>query len=180
MKHQYQAVQKTNQDDSGASPCICIWGQRFSPSTPNIRTGARYGTDAQKDAIVRLKNRSKWVEGLAARNNLLGFHLKGDLHTPFSVPEILFDGVTEITEDVRQLATQSSVIRTLSSTPVYMCRHALAIDDVYRNAFLIRASGRDDAKRSKLIFWRPSLARKTTTFFRLSLPHVSLRSRLQK
>ena len=66
------------------------------------------------------------------------------------MPEILFDGVTETTEDVRQLATQSSVIRTLSNTLVYICRHALAIDDVYRNAFLIRASGRDDAKRTRV------------------------------
>jgi hypothetical protein len=82
MKHHYQAVQETNQEDSGASSCICLWGQRFSPSTPNIRTGARHGTDVQKDANVRLKNQSKWVEELAARIDLLVFHLqvKGDLH----------------------------------------------------------------------------------------------------
>jgi len=58
---------------------------------------------------------------------------------PFSAPSILFDGVTETTEDVRQLVNQVSVIRTLSSILIYMCRHGLTVDDVGRNAFLIRA-----------------------------------------
>jgi len=31
-----------------------------------------------------------------------------------------------------------------------MCRHGLAADDVSRNAFLIRAYGRDDAKRTRV------------------------------
>ena len=58
----------------------------------------------------------------------------------------MFDGVTETTEDVRKLVKQLSGIRTLSSILVYMCRHGLAVDDVSRNAFLIRAYGCDDAK----------------------------------
>jgi len=57
---------------------------------------------------------------------------------PFSAPSIFFDGVTESTEDVRQLVKQVSVIRTLSSIFVYMCDHGLTFDNV-GNAFLIRA-----------------------------------------
>ena len=67
---------------------------------------------------------------------------------PFSAPSILFDGVTETTEDVRRLINQVLMIRTLSSILVYMCCHGLAVDDVRRNAFLIRAYGCDDAERT--------------------------------
>ena len=42
------------------------------------------------------------------------------------------------------------VIRTLSSILVYVCGHSLTIDDVGRNAFLIRAYGCDDAKRTRV------------------------------
>ena len=69
---------------------------------------------------------------------------------PFSMPSILFDRVTETAKDVRQLVAQVSVKRTLSSILVYMCRYGPAVHDVYRNAFLIRAPGGDDAKRTQV------------------------------
>ena len=69
---------------------------------------------------------------------------------PFSVPSILFDGVTETTEDVGQLVKQVFVIRTLSSIFVYMCDHGLTFDNISRNAFLIRAYGCDDANSPRV------------------------------
>jgi len=69
---------------------------------------------------------------------------------PFAAPSISPDGVTDTEEGVRQLGNQVSVLRTLSSILVYMCRHGLTIDDVGRNAFLIRAYGCDGVKHTRV------------------------------
>jgi hypothetical protein len=67
----------------------------------------------------------------------------------------LFDGVTETTEGC-EMADKASFreivirIRTLSGVLVYVGVDSLAVDDVGRNAFLIHAYGRDDAKRVRL------------------------------
>ena len=76
-------------------PVFAFERDNFSASTPDIRVdverlpqminraGARHRTDVQKDANVRLKNRSKRVEEPAVRIDLLLVFLlqaKDDLH----------------------------------------------------------------------------------------------------
>ena len=65
---------------------------------------------------------------------------------PFSVPSI--DNRDYKGRTVRPLVVQVSVIRTPSSIIVYIRGHKLTVDDVGRNALLIRAYGCDDAKRT--------------------------------
>lgn len=48
------------------------------------------------------------------------------------------------------MGKQASVIRTLSGILVYMCRYRLPVDNVLRNALLIRAYGRDNAERPRV------------------------------
>ena len=68
-------------DFSASAPDIRVYVERF-PQMIN-RAGARHRTDVQKDANVRLKNRSKSVEEPAVRVDLLLVFLlqaKDDLH----------------------------------------------------------------------------------------------------
>ena len=91
----------------------------------------------------------------------------------------MFDGVTETTEDVRQLVEQVTVIRTLSSILVYVCGHGPAVDDVGRNDFLIRAYGRDDPHRTPVDLLA-TVADDANYYHQTSLLQVLLRPRLHK
>ena len=68
---------------------------------------------------------------------------------PFSAPSISPDGVTDTTEDVRQLGNHVSVILTLGGVFVYM-RHDRPVVDgpraSSRDAVLIRAYSRHNAE----------------------------------